>query len=101
MITISPWFCLAEGTPITKSDGSTIPIELSLGERVKTYEGENEVIALVDTGVQECFEIEVSTGNKLQGTASHKIRCLSEDGTSLVWKTIETLTEQDYIVVDD
>jgi hypothetical protein len=39
-------------------------------------------------------------GKSVTGTDDHQIRCLSEDGQSLVWKKISELTEDDYVVTE-
>lgn len=100
-LTESQWFCIAEGTPITLSDGSTKPIErIEVGDEVKTLEGTSTVDRHFDNGVQECFDVQLSDGKSVVGTAEHLVRCLSSDGNSLIWKKIGELTPDDYVVVE-
>jgi intein/homing endonuclease len=96
----SEWFCLAEGTPVTMADGTTKPIEETLGLEVKTFEGSGLVTTRADTGVKDCLELELESGHSLVGTAEHRIRCLSADGASLIWKTLGELTAEDFVVID-
>lgn len=95
----SPWFCLAAGTEITLAGNSTKLIELiTVGDKVKTLEGQSEVTNVFDNGIQECYEIEFDSGDPLVGTESHQIRCLSDDGLSIVWKSIKDIKEGDFVL---
>lgn len=71
-----------------------------VGDVVKTLEGNHPVDRVFDNGVQECFDVTLDDGKFVTGTAEHKVRCLGEDGASLVWKKIADLTTLDYVVVD-
>lgn len=97
----STWFCLAEGTAITLADGTTKPIEnMTVGDSVKTLEGQSVVEHVFDNGLQECFDITLTNGVVLTGTESHQVRCLSDDGTSIIWKQIGDITESDFVLTD-
>lgn len=101
-LTDSPWFCLAEGTQVRLASGTTKAIEdICVGDEVKTEEGTSFVAATFDNGSKECFDLELENGFILPGTADHKVRCLSDDGLSLVWKRIGDITENDFVVVDE
>lgn len=100
-LTESQWFCIAEGTPITLADGRTKPIEhIEVGDEVKTLEGTSTVDRHFDNGIQECFDVQLTDGKSVVGTAEHLVRCLSSDGNSLIWKKIGELTPDDYVVVE-
>lgn len=95
----SKWFCIAEGGLISMADGTDKPIEdIVPGDHVTTLEGSNEVTRISGAEVKECMEVTLENGVTLTGTADHKVRCLSPCGESLVWKNIEDLTDQDYVV---
>lgn len=95
----SPWFCLAEGTPIRMADGSSKPIEdVTAGNLVMSLEGPNEVLNHFDNGVQDCTLIELASGTSLVGTNQHQVRCLGQDGLSIVWKSIGDITEKDFVL---
>lgn len=97
----SAWFCIAEHTPITMHDGSKKAIEaVREGDQVATLEGVGDVVKHKYMGEKECFEVETEDGHILPGTSDHRVRCLSECGTKLVWKTIGELTEDDHVVVE-
>lgn len=97
----SPWFCLAEGTSISLADGTTKSIEMmTAGDKVKTLEGISTVDRVFDNGVQECFDLRLEDGKTLTGTAEHQVRCLGEDGVSLVWKKIGDITEEDFVLLE-
>ena len=70
--------CLAPETNVVMSDGSVKQIsEITVGEFVKTLDGNKEVIqtwspeTLVN-GAPECFEIEFEDGNKIVCSETHK-----------------------------
>jgi hypothetical protein len=95
----SPWFCIAEDTPITLADSTTIAIQdVKPGYEVQTLSGTKPVVRVFDNGVQPCKRVTLEDGNFVDGTDEHLVRCLSEDGAGLVWKRISDLTEDDYIV---
>lgn len=94
----STWFCIAEGTPVTLADGSSLPIEqLSAGLEVKTLEGQSTIEHVFDNGHQECLTVTLATGQELTGTAEHQVRCVV-DG-ALIWKKIGDLLPDDLAVV--
>ena len=95
----SPWFCIAEDTPVTLADSTTIAIQdVKPGYEVQTLSGTKPVVRVFDNGVQPCKRVTLEDGNFVDGTDEHLVRCLSEDGAGLVWKRISDLTEDDYIV---
>ena len=97
----NPWFCIAEGTPISMSDGSKVPIEdMKVGTEVKTLEGTSPVDNVFYNGIQECFEVTLEDGKILPGTDKHKVRVLGPDGSSIVWKLIKDLTEDDLVLIE-
>ncbi len=97
----SSWFCIAEGGPVSMSDGTYTPIEdVVEGDTVKTLEGTGEVLKHKYMGEKECFELRTASNHSLQGTAEHRVRCLGDDGQTLVWKAISEITEEDYVVVE-
>jgi len=97
----SPWFCLEENTQITLLDGSTKAIkDMQIGDQVPTLEGPSVVDNVFDNGVRECKKVVLDDGKSVTGTDDHQIRCLSEDGQSLVWKKISELTEDDYVMTE-
>jgi hypothetical protein len=97
----SSWFCLAEGSKITLASGEQQPIEKIIpGTCVKTLEGSYPVVSVFDNGLQACFTLTLEDAKVLTGTGSHKIRCLSEDGESLTWKTIEEIQEGDLVLTE-
>jgi intein/homing endonuclease len=100
-LTESQWFCIAEGTPVTMSDGTYLPIEdVSIGDSVLCLEGQSTVTKTKCTGAKECILITTEAGHALPSTMDHKVRCLSEDGLSLVWKLASEITTDDYVVVE-
>lgn len=100
-LTESRWFCLVGSSGITMADGSKKQIkDVVAGDSVKTYEGTNEVVNVFDNGVKSCKKITLHGGQELEGTDGHKVRCLSPCGTTLVWKNIGDLTEDDYVVTE-
>lgn len=97
----SPWFCLEENTQITLEDGNTKAIkDVKKGDIVATLEGHSVVDNVFDNGVQECKTVSLENGKQITGTDEHKVRCLSPDGTSLMWKKISELAEDDYVVTE-
>lgn len=95
----SIWYCIAEGTQITLDDGTTKAIEdLKPGMLVATFEGSNTVKHLFDNGFRECKEVVLESGQVLVATDDHQVRCLSSDRTTLVWKKVSELTEDDLVV---
>jgi hypothetical protein len=101
-LTESKWFCIAEGQRVTLSDGSSKPIEsIAVGDEVATLEGYAPVTRTKCTGTNDCLTIALHSGNSLTATNDHKVRCLSSDGMSLVWKRMDELTEDDFVVIDD
>lgn len=96
----SPWFCIAEGTPITMGDSSEKTIEsVQVGNVVKTLDGEHEVIRHFDNGIQECTRLELHTGESLICTDAHQVRCLGQDGLSIVWKSVGDVTDEDFVLL--
>jgi intein/homing endonuclease len=101
-ITDSPWFCIAEDSLVTMADNSKKPIQtVEIGDKVKTFEGENTVTNVFDNGYQECFAVTLQNGSTVEATAEHKIQCLSADGKTLVWKKVQDLTPDDYVVTSN
>lgn len=95
----SPWFCIEEDTPILLANGEEVAIQdVQVGSYVKTFEGSEEVLNVFDNGIQECKTVTLENGLSITGTDEHLVRCLGTDGTSLVWKKISELTEDDYVV---
>jgi hypothetical protein len=98
----SHWFCIAEGQNVTLKDNSVIPIEqIAVGDEVKTLDDFAPVSRTKCTGNKPCLKLELENGNKLTATPDHKVRCLADDGQSLVWKRMDELTENDFVVVED
>lgn len=100
IITASSWFCLAAGTDVLMSDGSSKKIEsVSVNDEVRTSANPaRRVTKVFDNGVKECFELTLHNGNSLKGTEDHKVQCLGEDGTTLVWKRIGDLSADDFVL---
>lgn len=97
----SPWFCLDENTQISLIGGSTKAIkDMLIGDLVPTLEGPSVVDNVFDNGIQECKTVVLEDGKSITGTDEHQVRCLSADGTSLVWKKIGEITEEDYVVTE-
>lgn len=97
----APWFCLSFDSPVSLNDGTKKPIcDIRKGDYVKTFEGQSEVTTVFDNGFKECFEVTLENEIKLEGTEGHLIQCLSEDGSSLTWKRVADLTEDDYVVIE-
>jgi hypothetical protein len=97
----SPWFCLDESSDISLSDGTTKAIkDVKVGDQVSTLEGSSVVDNVFDNGVQECKTVSLENGMSITGTDEHRVRCMSPEGTSLVWKKISDLTEDDYVVTE-
>lgn len=95
------WFCVAAGTKVTMSNGSTKDVkDIVVGEDVKTLEGSSDVIQKFDNGVKDCKQVTLANGNSLVATDEHKVRVLNEEGTELVWKLVKDLTTKDYVVVE-
>ena len=75
--------CLAEGTLVSRADGTVVPIEeMQVGNRVLSYSraGETEglivleVDAVLDQGWRECVELLFSDGRTVVCTPDHRIR---------------------------
>lgn len=99
VIKASDWFCLAEGTQIELSNGTTKSIEdVKVGDSVSTFEGSNFVDRVFDNGSKECLEVTLESGRQLIGTNEHQVQCLAPNGHSLIWKNIGDLTDDDYVV---
>ena len=95
----SPWFCIAENTPISLADGTTKHIQdMVVGDFVQTLEGTSVVDKVFVNGVKVCKEVTLADGNMVVGTDDHMVRVLGPDGASLIWKKIEDLTEDDFVV---
>jgi hypothetical protein len=95
----SEFFCLAEGTQVSLTNGSKSIEEIQPGDQVKTFEGEQPVTKVFDNGYQECVNLSLESGHSVTGTGEHQVQCLGPDGTSLVWKKIKDLTQDDLVVV--
>lgn len=99
-IATSPWFCIAEGTKISMESGSKNIEDIKISDKVKTFEGVNVVTNIFDNGYQECKKVSLENGSYLEATGKHKIRCLSTDKQSVIWKTVDELTTEDYLVIE-
>ena len=70
--------CLMEGTKIQLADGSYMSVEdFSIGDVVKTLDGDKEVTAVwnpetLENGYPECFEVEFEDGYKVICSDKHK-----------------------------
>jgi hypothetical protein len=70
--------CLVEGTKIQLADGSYMSVEdFSIGDVVKTLDGDKEVTAVwnpetLENGYPECFEVEFEDGYKVICSDKHK-----------------------------
>ena len=102
LISSSKWYCIAEGSQITLSNGDLKPIEnIVPGDVVKTFESfGKDVLHRFDNGVQDCLELVLEDGKILTATGDHEVQCLSEDGNSLIWKKMSDLTLEDMVVTD-
>lgn len=101
VINESTWFCLSANSPITLADNSKVLIkDLTPGTEVKTLEGTSTVTRVFNNGVQACFDLTLENGSVLCGTGSHQVRCLGADGESLVWKSIDDITDSDIVVTE-
>lgn len=101
----SPWFkayhCLAAGASVSLGNGTAKPIEdVKIGDVVSTFEGTSVVTATACTGTKECLEVTLENGLVLPPTPDHRVRCVSTDGLSLVWKEAGDLTLDDFVVVE-
>lgn len=101
LMTDAPWFCVGKGTEIRLADGTSKPIETILpGDIVATLDGPESVVHLFDNGVQNTYRVTLENGYTLEATDGHKVRVVSEDGLSLIWKKVKDLTEKDHVVVE-
>jgi len=66
--------CIVGDSQIMLSDGTTKLIkDFKGGELVKTFEGEQEVVQLMDQGKKETIELEFDNGKKIKCTPNHPI----------------------------
>jgi len=66
--------CLEGRTKVFLSDGSTKRIDcIETGDIVRTPKGKQRVVASQKTGVENIWELKLSSGKILRGTAGHKI----------------------------
>lgn len=85
--------CLVGESEVTMADGTTQRIDqVEVGSRVKTLEGEHEVLNWWDQGVKEVIELEFDGGQTLVCTADHKVR------TTEGWVEAGDLTEAHEVI---
>lgn len=71
--------CVAETTILEKENEDLIEIkDIEIGDKIKTPEGNSEVLDKIENGHKELYEITTSGGKTLICTLDHKILC--EDG---------------------
>lgn len=71
--------CVAETTILEKENGDLVEIkDIEIGDKIKTPEGNSEVLDKIENGHKELYEITTSGGKILICTLDHKILC--EDG---------------------
>lgn len=93
--------CVDEHSLVTLIDGNYEEIKnIKPGDEVKTHGGQHKVNKVFDNGIRDCYDLTLET-RELTATGDHKIRCLGEDGRSLVWKKVDEITEHDFVLVED
>ncbi len=83
--------CLAPDTLVMTDSGCRRLGAIESGMWIETHEGMDIVRSKHENGVQEVFAVETSEGNRITGTALHRIMTLSPEG-ELVWQRIGQLT---------
>ena len=72
--------CLGESTVVETSIGNKMLFEISVGDKVRAYDKENDkdhFVEVIDKihGEKELFEVELEDGRKIQCSMDHKFMC--------------------------
>ncbi len=90
--------CLVPETLVMTDRGCRKLGSMTSGEWVETHEGMELVESRHDNGVQEVFSVEAEEGNRITGTALHRLMARSASG-DLEWRRIGELRPGDKLVM--
>ncbi|OGS43542.1 MAG: ribonucleoside-diphosphate reductase, adenosylcobalamin-dependent [Euryarchaeota archaeon RBG_13_57_23] len=90
--------CLVPETLVMTDCGCRKLGSISSGQWIETHEGMDLVDSRHDNGVQDVFSVETEEGNRIVGTALHRLMTRSATG-ELSWKTIGQLRPGDKLVM--
>ncbi|MCU0853215.1 MAG: vitamin B12-dependent ribonucleotide reductase [Thermoplasmata archaeon] len=90
--------CLVPETLVMTDQGCRMLGEIKGDTWIETHEGMSLVSERHDNGVQETFSVDTAEGNRIVGTALHRLMTVEKDGM-MSWKRIGQLVPGDRLVM--